>query len=407
VDLLNIPLIRRWPRWQIEVKQPDGRNMPFDDAHGDMEGFPHALLANALFRDAAEQRWAHDRAPATRAEWNTEAFLFFDDRVRPRPPQVPCCRTLDRSGAAVFRSGWGREATMGLLLARPLMPFGTDQVNTAHRHDDPLNLLVHAFGELLAIDPGYGPGYLADLRYSWYLAPEAHNVILVDNQGLPRSTAYEGDCLRANVSQSSGRVSEVCRLPGLYGALAETSYRGVDCRRRVFFARRRYFVIVDEVESPRTHEYALLLHGGSDDFEYLGDGGVWRVGGARLLARVLLPSGLAVKQVRGHGVGRKGSPDDRHVYIRGITAGRDVRFVTLLVPDRWDAERPRIALLNHEPLALGVRVAGRRTWDAFVWNPKRRRCAIPLPGGGRFTTGPAAEVRALSVAGLQDGRDLT
>ena len=391
VDLLNLPALRNWHRWQVEVKRPDGRTMPFDDSHDGFEHYPHALLANPLYADAPVQRWAHDRAPVVWSLWAAEAMLLLDDRVKPRPPRGPASRVLDHSGTAIFRSGWGRDATLGMLLSRPLIPFGTDQVNTAHRHDDPLHFMIHAHGELLAGDPGYGPSYLDDRRYSWYLTPGAHNMILVDGEGPPRTTAFRGDCRKANVSQSDGRVEEVCRSRDVYGARAETSYCGVDFRRSMFFVRRRYFVLIDEITSPRTHEYAWALHGGSDDFAYRHDGGLWHVGDARLTARFLQPSGLAIWH--GLGDGEAGAP---RAYIQAYTAGRDVRYVTVLVPDKWNAAAPEVELVGRDPVAIRVRVARARRPDLFVWTPSGRG-RVSVPGEGSFRADSVGAVFRLSV----------
>ena len=389
VDLLNHPALRKWHRWQVEVKQPDGRTMPYDDSRGGFEGYPHALLANPLFKDATLQRWAHERAPVVWSLWAAEAMLLFDDRVKAQPPRFRCSRVLPDSGTAVFRSGWDKDATMGLLLARPLRPFGADQMNTAHRHDDPLHFLIHSHGQLLAVDPGYGPSYLADSRYSWYLTPEAHSMILVDGRGPARSTAFEGDCRRANTSQSDGRVTEICRTRDVFGAQAETSYCGVDFRRSMFFVRKRYFVIVDEVESPRTHEYAWLLHGGSDDFDYKADGGVWRVGKARLTLRLLIPSGMGVKQCVGAGEG-----DSKHIYVKAITAGRNVRFVAMIVPDQTGAAKPEVELISKDPLGLRVRLDGVKRDDVFVWNPEGKLERLRLPNGRSVRAEKVAKVVA-------------
>jgi len=396
VDLLNHPALRNWHCWQVEVKQPDGRTMPYDDSGGGFEGYPHALLANPAYREADVQRWAHDRAPVSSALWAVEALMLFDDRVRPHPPRVPCSRVLAHSGTAIFRSGWGKDATMGLLLARPLIPLGTDQVNTAHRHDDPLHFLIHARGELLAIDPGYGPGYLAETRYTWYLSPEAHNLILVDGEGPPRTTAFAGDCRKGNVSQSSGRVKPLRCGRGVIGAQAETSYCGVDFRRSMFFVRKRYFLIVDEVESARSHEYTWLLHGCSAEAEYMADGAQWRQGNARLTARVLLPSGLGIKLRVGRHCG-KGHAEADHVYVKAITGGRNVTFAAVLAPEARDAAMPEVRVVGRDPLRVSVRLDGMRRPDVLVWRPPAEAqdaaCVIDADKNPARSAGPALRRR--------------
>lgn len=371
VDLLNHPAFASWYRWNVEVQAPDGKSMPYDDTHDHRDGYPHALLVNSAFKDAAVQRWAFHRAGKICPAYALESLLVFDDRIAPRAPAWPHCRVLADSGTAIFRSGWDRKATMGLLLARPLRPFGTDQVNTAHRHDDPLNFLIHAQGRLLAIDSGYGGDYCVADRYSWYLNPEAHNIILVDGQGAPRETGYQSDQLSPNVSQSAGRVIPLCGTPRVFGAQAITSYRCVDFRRSMFFVRRRYFILIDEVESARTHEYTWLLHG-SGEAVWQQNGMVWQSGPARLTVRLLLPTGMCCKFGMGKSYHTEQGQEVKHRYLRAITGGRNVLFAAVVVPESNRVEQPRIRLITRNPLTLGVRIAGAKQEDVFVWNPGAR-----------------------------------
>lgn len=387
VDLLNHEHLSKWHRWQVEVKAPDGSNFAFDDSGRGDGCYPHALLVHPDFRQAGLQRWAYERTPSAVGGWAAEAMLVFDDAVAATPPRWSRSRVLPDSGTAIFRSGWGDQAVMGLLLARPLRPLGTDIVNTAHRHDDPTHFCIAAHGQHLAIDSTYGGGYSAAQRYSYYLAPDAHNMILVDGKGPPRRTGYHADYRRGNVSQSDGRVVELCRSRRLYGAQAVTSYQGVDFRRSMFFVRERYFVVIDQVESPRVHEYAWLLHG-AGEMKLLHDGAVWTNEAARLTARLVLPACPAVQPLTGH----HGSDED-HSYIRNLVTGDDLLFAAVLVPDAAESPDPEIRLLSRDPVALSVRLAGARREDVFIWNPEGGEGQVELTGVGTFHLDGSATVQ--------------
>lgn len=384
-DLLNRPDLRRWHRWQAQIKRPDGRMWPLDDSDEGYEMYPHGLLVHRAYRDAALQRWAHDRAPVVKFEWAGDAMLVFDKRIRPKPPVGPPSYVLPESGLAVFRTGWDRDATMALLVARPLSAFGADQINTAHKHDDPTNFLLHAHGRLLVTEGGYGGGgYSNAARYDYFLAGAAHNMVLVDGHGPLRVTSHNSDSRHGNTSQSAGRVRELCRTATLYGAQAETSYRNVDFRRSVFMVRGRYFVIVDEVEGARTHEYSLLLHGAGTDMEYAApDGATWKIGPARLSAYALIPTCMPWRHQKASGT----SCDDdyhrtpsEHMVLRVWTSARSVRFVSVIVPDTVDSPAPQVAVQSQQPVALRIKVAGMRAPDLFVWQAGGGRAKVPGHG---------------------------
>jgi len=390
-DLLNREDVLRWHRWQAEIKRPDGRIWPLDDSDDIFEGYPHGLLANPACKDAALHRWAHDRAPFPFPEWAGEAMLVFDARVRPCAPKRNPSYVLAESGMAVFRTGWDRDATMGLLVARPLPAFGADQFNTAHRHDDPTNFLLHAHGRLMVTEAGYG-GYCAEGRYAYNLAGTGHNMVLVDGQGPLRVTSHNNDSRRGNTSQSAGRVRELCRTPEIYGAQAVTSYQNVDFRRSVFMVRGRYFVIIDEVEGAKTHEYSWLLHGNSLEMTYAApDGAHWAIGPTRLAAHVLLPTNAPWRHLKGGGAAKNDAgeriPAD-HMCLRAWTSGRTARFVSVLVPDKADTPPPQLRVVASEPVAVSIHTGESPTPELFIWKPQGGRARVR--GLGAFVlNGPA------------------
>lgn len=401
-DLLNRPDLRRWHRWQLEIKRPDGRMWPLDDSDEGYEFYPHGLLVNRAYRDAALQRWAHDRAPRPKFEWAGEAMLLFDKTIRPKVPDWPPSRVLPEAGVAIFRTGWDSNATMALLVARPLTPFGADQVNTAHKHDDPTNFLLHSHGRLLVTEGGYGGGgYSNASRHDYFLAGAAHNMILVDGQGPLRVTSHNSDSRHGNTSQSAGRVREICRTRDLYGAQAETSYQNVDFRRSLFMVRGRYFVMIDEVEGARTHEYSWLLHGAGQSMEYASpDGALWKVGPARLAAYPVIPTSMPWRHLKAAGTDHDLTNLHRiaaeHMVLRAWTCGRSVRFVSVIVPDAADAALPQIAVISQDPVALSIKVDGMTSADLFIWQAGGGRARVP--GHGVVTLKAPAAVLRQAVA---------
>lgn len=371
MDWLNHPLLRRWWQWQVDLKRPDGRVFPIDDSNADYEGFPHPMLVHKSIIDAPLHRWACDRGITLWSDWCVEAMLVFDHRITPDRPKVPLCKVRSESGTALFRSGWGKDATMGILVARPFWPFGSDQINTAHRHDDQANFLLHGHGKLLVTEGGYGQGYGDPERYSYLLSGMAHNMVLVDGQGPLRRTSHNGDALSSNTSQASGRVKELVRRTGFYGAQAITSYQDADLSRSVFFIRNRWFVIIDQVTAARTRRFDWIMHGNSLDCQMChNDGCVWTMDDTKLWLFNLIPNGISYRNERGRCQPRKkpGVPEDGlHTYHRVWTAGTEATFLTVLIPQSSKHQQPKVQLLGTDPITVTVCSHGQNREERFVW----------------------------------------
>ncbi|HWK08923.1 MAG TPA: heparinase II/III family protein, partial [Vicinamibacterales bacterium] len=98
-------------------------------------------------------------------------FLFFDNRVPPRPPVAPGSRAFPIKGDVVFRTGWDRDAALVLFRAGPTFN---------HNHADQGSFQFRALGETLVTEAGWSD-YYKDPYYDTYFAQAAgHNTLLVD-----------------------------------------------------------------------------------------------------------------------------------------------------------------------------------------------------------------------------------
>ena len=115
--------------------------------------------------------------------------------------------------------------------------------------------MLYAGGEMLALDAGY----INFDNHDKVNKGSNHNVVLVDGKGPPRRmlpvVGTIGDRNDAFIegffTSAAGDYAEV-----------RAAYRGVELRRRVFFADHRYFIVADEIDDPgRRHAYEWRLHG--------------------------------------------------------------------------------------------------------------------------------------------------
>ena len=316
LDLINFPSVAAWMRWVALVATPDGANPMIDDSRPENIQ-PWALLVNRGCKEAPLFRWAFDRQGVFDRSWEETALFLYDDGIKPKPPKPPenpPCEVLEKGGVARFRTDWSEEATYGLLVSRPLPPFGPGHTDSAHRHEDPTNFLLYGNRELLTLEAGYG-GYSHPERYNWMLTGEAHNLILVDGQGPPRLTHFRPNRWGPNVSTSHGRVREVCRDRDLVAAAAETSYLQVDFARWMAFVRGEYFVIMDTVESAAPHTYSWVLHGAGKLRTLRQGRAVWETTRSRLDVRWVHPTDLHLTRCAGVHFREHGHIGSPHQYV--------------------------------------------------------------------------------------------
>jgi hypothetical protein len=376
-DLINYEPVRKWLRWLALIAMPDGCNPPVDDTRRERI-HPFALQCNARYTEAGLMRWAADRSDPWNRFWAEKALFLYDDSVKPKPPQEPPSQVLEQSGMARFRNDWTNEATYGLLQAKPYPPLGPGQSDSAHRHDDPTNLLVFANGELLTHDAGYGE-WGHPKRYSWILTGEAHNMILVNGLGPPRSTYYKGDGSTPNVSTSGGRVTELHRSRHLYVAFAETSYREVDFSRLVAFVGGRYFVVLDMVDGAASHTYSWTLHGAGKLVRLSHERVLWRTRTSQLDVRWLLPVDLQVTRHEGMHIEARGAAP--HEYVKASVTAKRTAYLTVMLPGVSGEETPEIARMSLANGAIGVSVRSGTEADHFVFSPWNALKRVALPGG--------------------------
>jgi hypothetical protein len=110
-------------------------------------------------------------------------FLWYATDGKEGEPPAKTSYAFPYAGYFIMRSGWEPDACWMLFDGGP---FGY-----GHQHEDKLNVIVHAYGKLLLVDPG-NYQYERSKWRQYFIDSAAHNVVLVDGQpqrrrGRPRS----------------------------------------------------------------------------------------------------------------------------------------------------------------------------------------------------------------------------
>jgi hypothetical protein len=280
LDLLAWDPVSRAHRWSLNLRLPSGRRPNVDDAHLD-DFYGHYLAAVDPDGSIFAWDWAQNTSGLyVRHGSEMDAIALYDDTVAAVAPAHGPTVFMPGAGDAVFRSNWSSTGTYLLLRGE----HGTSRERgLAHEHPDETSFVLHAGGEMLALDAGY----IEFAEHDRVNRGANHNVILVDGLGPPLSFALgqvvgggNDAYIRDTVVHAAGDYAQV-----------HAAYGGVELLRRVAFPDRSFFVVADEIRAPVEHDYQWRLHGNGGGtsggaFTRMAGSARWSRAGAELLTYV-------------------------------------------------------------------------------------------------------------------------
>lgn len=303
-----------------------GKMRPFGDGHegsvgrGDGEVLYRwsTLYRNPYWRWYAEQLGA---GPGSAVG----AFSFFDPTLEAKAPDdLPQARVFPYIGLAALHSDLAHPERDVYLLMRS-SPYGS----VSHSHAAQNAIAINAFGEALAISSGYYQLYGSPHHAQWTWDTRAHNSILVDGEGqVKRSPTSRGRIVafddREECSYVVGDATEA------YGGRLRRFLR------RVLFIRPDTFVICDELQATKPATYQWLLHARQEmALDPAAQTALISAGEARLLTRLVAPTGLTLSQERGFPVApERESPDQFHLTAATTEPAEGTTFLSVLTAYR-------------------------------------------------------------------------
>ncbi|MBX3026445.1 heparinase II/III family protein [bacterium] len=359
------PLLARSLRWALDMTLPDGSLAPVDD------GNPYRCYyfgaAPSVDAAAAAWRWANCPAPFD-SDGNVtlapDAIVTYDDaHLTPAPPAGSPTAFYVEGGNAIFRSDWLASAVVAIVQAEhdTASEFGRDRdgrglAPESHEHAEPGSFLLHAYGERLALDPGY----FSFTDRGLVAKPQDHNVILVDGAGpvdyLAASTQWlnapfgrppaDGQATLSRTLDTDGL--DAARVTARYGQPAAASAL-ID--RHVFFGADRYLVFADAVTAPAPRTYTWLLHGngGGDsggEFAATATGGRWTRPGASLDVGFAFDAGAPALDTTSGPHEEANGARRTHTVLRASATGAAVRGVEIAYPSPGGSAPPQLASLS-------------------------------------------------------------
>jgi len=325
-DLFRHGRIEDMVQWLLRIGKPDGSVPLFDDTWQRSMTYLPILVGQSRLGGVA--RWIYESGPQEISDQlnEVEFICAFDDRVPAEAPPWERTAFFPDGGMAIFGDDWSLDGIYLLLLGE-----GENTLASSHEHIDPGNFVLHAHGQDLIIDSGYGPKGRISASRPWYLSAEGHNMLLVDGRG-PNGNPFSHD-------QLGGQLVHCFRSSPVSGAAVKARYGGTDIQRTIHFLGQRYFLVFDQLASSEPHDYELVLHGlGRAQREEL-ERVTWSSGTGKLLVEFLSPQQppAEVSLRTGQHTPRYGSWES-HTYIKARKPrDREAHFTTLLLPQRVDS----------------------------------------------------------------------
>jgi len=332
---------------------PDGRTPPLDDANpARLHG---AILAWLFDESAFLWNWmVGDSYYSARNE--VASFALYDEDVVVRAPQWGPDGFFPDAGFALLRDDLFDNSRYFLIQGE----HGAPRTNgLGHEHPDGTSFMLSAFGENLALDPGYINWDHRELVNS----SENHNVVLVDGRGSPEGVMIDvgSDTFLADWEPDRERTT----------LTATTTYWGVTIVRRFLRLRGTIYVVADQIEAPEPHEYTFLLHGngggtlGDSTYERFEYGATWTTPNARLDAWVMPNEGSAIVSEHDN-AHQQGWGHFAYHTVLATAAPQAERagFLAVLIPVAAGEPSSAVELSRHAEVVVVARLGD----DTIVWN---------------------------------------
>jgi len=366
---------------------PLGVNTPFNDASRSKGLVP-------LFKDMGEFFHRGDFIGAVRQEFSPEALAAMSV-----PVAVPTTKSIDFPEAryAVMRDDWDPSSYFMMI------NYGDWQ---NHTHYDQLSFEIYANGIPIALDAGIGPlGYLDSLHVRWYKHPLAHNMLTI-NHAVPEKRDRPG----------YDKVWSPLKETEIFAATHDgyLPYQKARHRRHVIYAKRQYWLIIDEVRTGgHDQEIEFHLHTPCTMTDTQ-DGYISREENGFLIKHDQDDSTITKSKASGPANlgGISGEPPNREidwlVFQKRLTGEeRPNRMATLIYPfaargtlDPGDVSVEELAL--EDPVAIGYLVRSRGHSDIILVSDGQYRKFTPSIAGDFRYGRISLEGDRLTYAALTD-----
>ncbi len=404
--ILHSPLFKKAFHWMAKIQMPDGQRPSIDEGCSSYAP-PGGALWHYVDGDTLTLWDSHRyHKDGTSGDYGWAGYLMarVDFSKAPATSGLSNGQLFEKSGQAIFRSGWDRDAVWAAVLGERGLAR-----SVVHNHADATSFQLFAFGELLAMDTGYfePPGEDSYVSRSKTTGADAHNLVLVDGKGAPKPSLTNAGGVDATMQHSFAS-------DGLGYTEVLATYQKVSFARSVLFASDRYLVVADQIRGDTGHRYSWRLHGhggGSSirknyevgTFTLGTDDALWSRKKAQLKLVLHSTAGKPTLKSGTFPHEWKSGWEGYHSYVDGeittTAAAKDLAFLAVVLP--WPGGQAMPAVKAHA-LAAGtacITVEGKGLADIAAARHDGKQIRITPPGGKELVTDAAFAWVSLDALG--------
>ena len=215
---------------------------------------PHAALPGLKPGDHGERAAWQDRVaiPGLLPAGGRNLFADYQRLAQTLPPLDA---VLPDAGYHIMRQKWSPQADWIAIDAGHV-----GSVVSSHAHTDLLNVELYSRGRPILIDNGAGP-YGDDPARTWRISSAAHNVLTIDQQDqLPARTQWRWDRECTPFVNDWRSEPDFAYFSGAHEAYRHLPAPVTTVRRKLFYLRGGYWILIDRVTPQTEAEHRYELH---------------------------------------------------------------------------------------------------------------------------------------------------
>jgi Heparinase II/III-like protein/Heparinase II/III N-terminus len=246
--MLVVSNIRRLIGWMKEIDS--NLTTDFQSIYLQAEEFAKYIIRpDGILPQICDTEPKEVKKSSYRSLFDSPEYLFSVTSGQKGKPPRENGKVFKEAGYAVFRDDWMKKKGTTYVL------FTAAYNADYHKHSDDLNLYIYSNGEVITEAGPNGYNY-KDPFTKYAYSSFAHNTLIVDGKGLPRT-----DGTYDKVYMSDYKISdEENEATGI-----NLRYDGVSHKRKVSYKSKEQLIVSsDAITSDTEHEYKLLWHTAPD-----------------------------------------------------------------------------------------------------------------------------------------------
>lgn len=348
--------------------------------NGHAQKLGNLVTKEFLFREAYESKVKPGILPECLFE-----LLFYDPNVEEEDfDNLNLVRYFEDLGLVVIRDSWKKDSTH--FSFKTSYPGGRTQwkylwkmkneknydcFGLSHQHPDNNSFIINSNNTYLAIDDGYNRNVKAS----------DHNVVIVDGKGY--MDEGQNNIWKRYTEDMTAEIEEFKNEDSYVYVVGETSKmydKDLELERfarHILYTKKSYFIILDELESNKEHEYTWIMH--SDVFpevcenEFLYENGpaqlkIYNVSPIETDYRLLENNIKAVMTTQEPDKFTENKMKTLHIF--NINKTKNSNFLNVLIPDEIGGKSYGINKINNET-SFGVEISDEDLTEIFLYSKEK------------------------------------